>query len=532
MSGPTSLARTTLRSRWLPWGIVAGGVLLRLNRYADQRSLWGDEGALALNIVDRSWSELLQKLDFLQGAPTGFLLAEKASVLALGETELALRLVPLLSGVIALVLFAVAANRLLQPAAALIAILLAATSEPLVYYSSEVKQYSTDVAVGLILLVAALLADRAALTIARASVLAAIGAAAAWFSHAALLVLPGLAAALLLAAWMRRDRRSVRTLVVVTGAWGVAAITAYAVNSSNARRVASAALGANGSESGPSLGKPLKGVWNSFADPIGVANTATALAAVAALVGLVSLARRRPESALLTSAPIATTVLAAMAGRYPFSDRFVLFLAPFFILLIAEGVHAIAAISWKSVPAVGVASVALLLVYPLGIAARNLVSPPGHEEVRSTTRYVADRWRSGDALFVWYQTQYPFRFYAECRDCGVVPTSSGLRRIVWPPSPSGLPGDAALTTRPPQLYVGRKLHDLAAYAEEFAPLRGRPRVWLLFSSTWEDDFVRYTLDCLGVRLEEFRNTRAVAYLYDLSSEAAPKRDSCSVARRP
>ena len=70
--------------------------------------------------------------------------------------------------------------------------------------------------------------------------------------------------------------------------------------------------------------------------------------------------------------------------------------------------------------------------------------------------------------------------------------------------------------QPPRLFVGGRDHLLDDYATDFAQLRGKGRTWLLFSSTWNDDFVRFTLDCLGTRLEEFRATRAVAYLYDFS----------------
>ena len=33
---------------------------------------------------------------------------------------------------------------------------------------------------------------------------------------------------------------------------------------------------------------------------------------------------------------------------------------------------------------------------------------------------VQGRLATGDALYVWYQSQYPFRYYAECLDCGVL----------------------------------------------------------------------------------------------------------------
>ena len=74
------------------------------------RSLWADEAVLALNIVNRSYWELLQPLDYEQGAPVGFLLVEKLAIGVFGNNEYALRLFPLLSGIISLFLFYILAK--------------------------------------------------------------------------------------------------------------------------------------------------------------------------------------------------------------------------------------------------------------------------------------------------------------------------------------------------------------------------------------------------------------------------------------
>lgn len=84
----------------LPWTIIGFGILVRLAQYLYNRSLWNDEAALALNIVNRSYFELLQPLNYDQGAPIGFLLVEKLAVQLFGDNEYALRLFPLLSAII------------------------------------------------------------------------------------------------------------------------------------------------------------------------------------------------------------------------------------------------------------------------------------------------------------------------------------------------------------------------------------------------------------------------------------------------
>jgi hypothetical protein len=121
----------------VPWTILAFGALLRLIWYFDRGSLWHDEAMLSLVIVHRSPTELLEELDFAQGAPWGYLLAEKLSVATFGVDELSLRLVPLLAALAALPVFWRVASFYLEGWALLLSLLLFALSPQLVLYSAE-----------------------------------------------------------------------------------------------------------------------------------------------------------------------------------------------------------------------------------------------------------------------------------------------------------------------------------------------------------------------------------------------------------
>src|SRR6266850_277045 len=100
----------------LSWVIVCLGVILRLSAYIHNRALWGDEIPLARNIEERTYSGLLQPLSYDQASPVGFLMLERLAVQAFGDNEYALRLVPLLAGVLSLVLFFWLATKCLSPA--------------------------------------------------------------------------------------------------------------------------------------------------------------------------------------------------------------------------------------------------------------------------------------------------------------------------------------------------------------------------------------------------------------------------------
>jgi hypothetical protein len=88
----------TTKRTLFSWLILVG-VALRLVEYFHNRSIWWDEAMLALNVLHRTSGQLWRPLDYDQGAPIGFLLLERAAVDTLGQSELALRLVPLAAGI-------------------------------------------------------------------------------------------------------------------------------------------------------------------------------------------------------------------------------------------------------------------------------------------------------------------------------------------------------------------------------------------------------------------------------------------------
>ena len=136
----------------LPYTIIGFGILVRLVQYVFNRSLWNDEAALALNIINRSYLELLQPLDYNQGAPIGFLMVEKLAVQVFGNNEYALRLFPFLAAIASLFVFYKLAKKCLQSRqAAIIALTLFSTVHIWLQFATETKQYSSDVAIAVIL---------------------------------------------------------------------------------------------------------------------------------------------------------------------------------------------------------------------------------------------------------------------------------------------------------------------------------------------------------------------------------------------
>ncbi len=142
-----------IKPGFIGWLLVALGIGLRLRQYIANRSFWVDEATLALNLTHRNFWGLMKPLDYEQGEPVGFLFIEKSIITILGNRDYILRLFPLFSGILAGILSYLIVNSLVKSKiGSLFAALFFAISWPLIYYSSELKQYSSDVMVGLLLI--------------------------------------------------------------------------------------------------------------------------------------------------------------------------------------------------------------------------------------------------------------------------------------------------------------------------------------------------------------------------------------------
>ena len=388
------------------------GVVIRLRQFAAGRSLWLDEAALGLNIIQRSAAELLRPLDYLQGAPIGYLWLVRLAVVLGGPSERMLRAVSLLAGVAALLLFALLARRLLDEWPAALAIAILAFAPPLISYSNELKQYSLDVLVAVVAL-ALFFYLRRPLTAARVAAGALAGTVLIWLAHHALFMLAAVGLVAFVEALRRGDRRSAGALAVVGLVWG-ASVVALALLSLTTLTSEAALLDFWSSGFVPAplpLVEFARWWWFKLNDLTTFTLQLSAVALVVAAAGIVSLARRDRGLVAVMLLPIGLTFLAAALRLYPFADRLLLFTTPLVALLVAEGTADL----YRRLRPLGrlpaYALVVVLLASPLLQAADLLRAPQYKEELRPALARVADAWQEGDRLVVYYSSSLPFKYY-------------------------------------------------------------------------------------------------------------------------
>jgi dolichyl-phosphate-mannose-protein mannosyltransferase len=305
------------------------GAAIRIEQFGWRRSLWLDEALITANIVHRSFAGLLHPLSGQQGAPIGWLWGERLAVVLLGNNEYALRVIPLLAGLVALALIYRVVKPVAGPWAAALATTLLALSPGAVRYSVEVKQYSTDLAIALGLAVVARWALRGTR---RSIALWGIGGAlAVWCSHPAVFVMSGTAVVLLVT--HRANRSRLIGVLAASAVWAVSLGVDWLVSLRT--------LGNNSYLHGywaagfaPTplrLGADLTWLWRApvrvVHDPMGM--PAAGLASLVILVGFAWALRARPAQSAILVVPIVLGVVGGAVGAYPLEGRMALWVVGF-----------------------------------------------------------------------------------------------------------------------------------------------------------------------------------------------------------
>ncbi len=485
--------------------IICFGILIRIIQYLFNRSLWADEAVLALNIVNRSYLELLQPLDYDQGAPIGFLWIEKLAVQIFGNNEYALRLFPLLSSIISIFIFYELAKRFLRIQAVPIALAFFVSLHYLVYFATELKQYSSDVFVALLSCLIVIQIASSKLNIFKIIVYSFLGALTIWFSHPAVFSLAGVGASVLAIDIIKRKRKSriFKTLLIYF-TWLISFVIFYFVSVQSLNN--NQDLMTSWKNGFPSSFYDINWMFNAlgkfFYRPLGFVGITDGLAIFAFIVGCISLFQRQKVKLLLLLSPLIATLFASFLQKFPFRNRLVLFLTPFFILLIAEGIdYLIQKKRFKFTFIPGIILLTALLFQPVTTASNLLIQPLQREEIKQVLNYVKSNQQAEDILYIFQRGHYQFLYYAE---------KYGYQ-----------PDDYIIGIDDLDKYDGRKLSaaEEERYKQDLNKLRGNERVWMIFSHAHvssENKMMKSYLDQIGKQIDYFETVGAFVYLYNLS----------------
>ena len=204
---------------------ILGGIGAATVALVHDKSLWLDEAMVALNVVNRSYRQLLLPLDYGQMAPVGFLLAEKSFAVIFGHHDWALRLFPFILFLGAIPIFYSLCRQVTKSVElSLFAVALFSMNLSLIYYASEVKQYMTDVFVSITVMYITL---RFGASHSRREVfiLSITGVIAVWFSNISVMVLSASGVYLLYSAI--EERKNLIPALIPMACWGISFLVYY-----------------------------------------------------------------------------------------------------------------------------------------------------------------------------------------------------------------------------------------------------------------------------------------------------------------
>ena len=135
---------------WLLF-IVGIGIFLRIGHMLGDYSVWHDEAAMILNVLHLDFGQMFGPLIHSEAAPPLFLILERSWLLIVGDDDqVTFRLFPLLASYATLAAFYFLAPRSVGWHAAIVATLLVAVSDRLLFHAVEAKAYSFDVMIATI----------------------------------------------------------------------------------------------------------------------------------------------------------------------------------------------------------------------------------------------------------------------------------------------------------------------------------------------------------------------------------------------
>ncbi|WP_169747367.1 glycosyltransferase family 39 protein [Belnapia moabensis] len=376
---------------------------------------------IALNLFRRSYQDLLMPLDYDQSAPVLWLLGTKFVIGLFGPGEMALRLIPLLAGLASLGFFALAVRRSLDAAGAALAVLVFAIATPLVYYAAEAKQYATDVLVFTVFL---WMLARWGQGILRSwggvALLAGAGAVSVLLSLSAVFVLFGVGVSLAVQPVLRRDGEAVLRLAVIGAVWLLCfGAATYLATSDSGSLVAAMRKYWSGWFIPPALFIPSRFVaavriMLQVPEGMGFPASSVMLLVLFAVLGLYDTWQRSRVLALALVLTLVGAVAASMAQLYPMTARFVLFLAPGMIYVLAAGVsftlRMVPRLRW---PVLGVVALLVGLMSFETWAHLRMTPAFSREQIDRSIEAVLRKKQPDDLVYVYYAAVPAFQIYGK-----------------------------------------------------------------------------------------------------------------------
>lgn len=481
--------------------IIAFGILLRVSKYLPAWSLRGDELAVTLNLLNRSMIDLIsQPLEGEQAAPFGFVLLIKTLITLFGDSEYVLRLTAFVAGCVSVVLMQTVLAKLSGRYGNLFALAAFAFGSYLIYYSAELKPYSSDVLLCLIFLLLFHNHLSKETTAWDFLLLAVLGVLALCLSYPALFVLAAIGVTLVVHHW--HDKRRLLWILLVGIAWAVTfllmyfLLLRYQTQSSYLITFWDNLLSFMPMPPWRDLRWFPKASSGLF---FVVAGLSSHLVLVIPLyiLGLWEFWRdKKWQWILVLTIPVALNVLVSGFQKYPFHGRLILYLLPLVFIVLGKGIDfLIDLLRYRVIANIVFAVLIVLLLRPVASTTHSYLSDHTYlqDDLKPILAFVDNHKQDSDLVYVYHHIVQSYTYYAPRYDLEGLPVVVGQNNS----------GEAK------------------KYLEELSSLPRGQRIWFVFSFVHEtrvrkgkkQDERKYILDYLhenGILVEEYYSTNDVS----------------------
>ncbi len=467
-------------------------VALSLIQFLYNRSIWLDEAMLSLNIINRSYSELLNPLEYLQVAPIGFLWIEKFFSELIPNSEYGLRIFPLLCFWMSIYLFYKVATILFKNTKiTLLALSLFCLNTSLLYYSSEVKQYMVDVLVSLSLYY--FLLKNYKKENHRYWLLTLFGILSVCLSNISTIILFTVAL-FLIVDQIKKQKTNYVNLITLFVTWGMA-FSLYYYRFIHHHPNKDGMLTYWGNSFMP-LNIFELNFWDfCFFKTKMVFGSLLAFGLFGLLpflfffIGLYKLLKdKHRKILLLLMFPTLLQLLLSVCKLYPFDLRLILFQAGFYLLVISIGVIYVMDLNFKKTKQTWV--YLLPLIFPVIVCVTLFKNYPAkEEEIKQSIQFISKNIKPGQTIYVYYGAIRAFEYYTKTGKINF------KNQIIF--------GNG---------YRGCN----QKYADEIR--NNKQKCWLLFSHIFDNEntYITTSLDSIYKKDLSYKTYGSEAYLYDMT----------------
>lgn len=507
--------------------ILIGGCL-RLKHFLENRSLWLDEAALAINIAQRTLDQILsstyRESQLAPTAPIGFLAIEKIMIQLFGLSESVWRFFPFLVSIFSIIRFSALLKENFSKLTTVLALSFLLFSPNLIYYSAELKHYAFDVAFAIFLIGSAFRILNSSNEL-NTLLLGVLGFLSIIFSYSALFILPGVWIVLVAASLSKKQYTRLKFLLIIAAVWLYLFGTVYIFELSQiseskvlSRMWNNAFLPADGT-----VTKKIEWGINAFLDffkyMFGAGINYPAI--ILFFVGCFKMFKESKDKFFILIIPFILCFIATVLRKYPFYERFLLFLFPCVYIFMAKGIEFIFVKIKNS--AVIILLCGFLLIRPIAASLEAFVKGYFREEMRPVMAHLKENLKPMDVFYMNNQAAFAFYYYMGALSFPNMTYAIGrtvdaaTHEDVCIPMFYEIPifDEGGWSYK----YIQEQRDDYRMICRN-AWVEGsdNPRTWIIFSHDKKNlkELVLESLNQKGRMLDHFEAIGASIYLYDLS----------------